>query len=130
VAPCTPAVSRLARGHRVGPFAEPALLSRGRSGSAAQEGAPCYTSRVTQPFALDQAVEALKRDPTRAVRARVGDMTVELRAVPDSPPAVERSAADALREIGPWEGESYEELVALFAGVRQRTSRLVPNFDR
>jgi hypothetical protein len=85
---------------------------------------------VSEPLALDQAVEALKRDPTHAVRARVGDMTVELRAVPDSPPATERSAADALREIGPWEGETYDELVALFAGVRQRTSRLVPDFDR
>jgi hypothetical protein len=85
---------------------------------------------VGQPLALDQAVEALKRDPTRAVRARVGDMTVELRAVPDSPPAVERSADDALREVGPWEGETYEELVALFAGVWQRTSRLVPDLDR
>ncbi|MDP9002573.1 MAG: hypothetical protein M3O46_20990 [Myxococcota bacterium] len=85
---------------------------------------------MSQSLALDQAVEALKRDPTHAVRARVGDMTVELRAVPDSPPAAERSAADALREIGPWEGETYEELVALFAGVRQRISRPVPDLDR
>ena len=85
---------------------------------------------MADPLALDQAVEALKRDPTHAVRVRMGDMTVELRAVPDAPPAIERSAADALRVIGPWEGETYEELVALFAGVRQRTSRLVPNLDR
>ncbi len=90
----------------------------------------CYTCRVSQHLALDQAVEALKRDPTHAVRARVGDLTVELRAVPDSPPEVERSAADALREIGPWEGESYDQLVALFAGIRQYTSRHVPDFDR
>ena len=61
---------------------------------------------MSQPLALDQAVEALKRDPTHAVRARVGDMTVELRAVPDAAPAIERSAADALREIGAWEGDS------------------------
>jgi len=85
---------------------------------------------VNQPLALDQAIEALKRDPTHSVRARVGDLTVELRAVSDSTQAVERSAADALREIGRWEGETYEELVALFAGVRQRTSRPVPNLDR
>jgi hypothetical protein len=84
---------------------------------------------VNHPLALDQAVEALKRDPTHPVRARVGDMTVELRAVPDSPPAFERSAADALREIGPWEGETYDELVALFADVRQRTSRHVPEAE-
>ena len=57
-------------------------------------------------------------------------MTVELRAVPDLSPAAERSAAEVLREIGPWQGESYEELVALFADVRQRTSRPVPDLDR
>ena len=85
---------------------------------------------MAQPLALDQAVEALKRDPTHTLRARVGDMTVELRAVPDSVPAIERSAADAVREVGAWEGETYEELVALFAGVRQRISRLVPDLDR
>jgi hypothetical protein len=85
---------------------------------------------VSQPLALDQALEALKRDPTNAVRARVGEMTVELRAVPDSPPAIERSAADILREIGRWEGETYEELVSLFAGVRQRSSRAVPDLER
>ena len=39
------------------------------------------------------------------------------------------SAADALRAIAPWEGESYEELVELFADVRQRTSRPVPDLD-
>jgi hypothetical protein len=30
---------------------------------------------------LEQALEALKRDPTRPVRARIDDLTVELRAV-------------------------------------------------
>jgi hypothetical protein len=85
---------------------------------------------VSQPLALDQAVEALKRDPTHTVRARVGDLTVELRAVQDTTHPVERSATDALREIGRWEGETYEELVALFAGVRQHTSRPVPDLDR
>jgi hypothetical protein len=108
---------------------EPRVQSGG-SGSEAQDCAPCYTSGVSRHLALDQAVEALKRDPTHAVRARVGDMTVELRAVPDSPPTAARSATDALREIGPWEGETYEELVALFARVRQPTARLVPDLDR
>jgi hypothetical protein len=54
-------------------------------------------------------------------------MTVELRAVSGPPPAPERTVAKVLREIGPWEGESYEELVALFADVLQRTSRAAPN---
>ena len=52
-------------------------------------------------------------------------MTVELRAVADSRRlAIERSAADALREIGPWEGETYDELVALFAGGRKHVRRI------
>ncbi len=85
---------------------------------------------MSQPLALDQALEALKRDPTHTVRARVGELTVELRAVTDSPAELERSAADTLREIGRWEGETYEELVSLFAGVRQRTSRAVPHLER
>jgi hypothetical protein len=37
--------------------------------------------------ALEQAVEALRRDPTHPVRARVDDLIVELRAVVE--PAVE-----------------------------------------
>jgi hypothetical protein len=78
---------------------------------------------VSNRLSLDEAVEALMRDPTHAVRARLGDMIVELRVVPKSPPKPERSAAEVLREVGPWEGESYEELVELFAGVRQRGSR-------
>lgn len=85
--------------------------------------ATCYTSAVSNPLSLDEAVEALTRDPTHAVRARLGEMIVELRVVPGSPPTPERSAAEVLRDVGPWEGESYEELVNLFAGVRQRDSR-------
>ena len=96
----------------------------------ARSRAPCYALNVSQPLALDKAVEALQRDPTHVVRARVGHLTVELRAVSDSPPETERSAAEMLREIGRWEGETYEELVALLAGVRQRTSRPVPDLDR
>jgi len=82
---------------------------------------------------LDEAVEALKRDPTRPVRARVDDLTVELRAVeagvqpePSSRPEGE-SAADVFREIGAWEGESLEELLAFFVEARRHGgSRSVP----
>jgi hypothetical protein len=70
---------------------------------------------VAKP-SLQEALEALKRDPTHPVRARVDDLTVELRAVTE--PAAE-SAADAFREIGPWQGEeTLEELLAFFAGAR------------
>jgi hypothetical protein len=80
---------------------------------------------------LDEAVETLKRDPTHAVRARVDGLTVEIRAVPEGlarPLAPgEKSAADVFREIGPWEGETLDELLAFFAETRRRGgSRNVP----
>lgn len=78
---------------------------------------------------LDEAVEALKRDPTQPVRAKVDDLTVELRAV-DADASVTSgsgSAADVFREIGAWEGETLEELLAFFADARrQGGSRSVP----
>jgi hypothetical protein len=87
------------------------------------EPGTCYVSGVTRPIPLDEAINALKRDPTHAVRIRVDDeLTIEVRAVePSQPP--KRSAADAFREVGRWEGESGEALDALFADVRQRSNR-------
>lgn len=75
---------------------------------------------------LDEALAALKRDPTKPVRARVGDLTVELRAVPET--RADRSAADLFEEIGPWEGETTEELLAFFDEARRMgASRRIPN---
>ena len=67
---------------------------------------------------IEEAVERLKRDPTRSVRAKIGDVTVEVRAVTEE--ATERSAASVFAEIGPWEGETAEELLALLAEARHR----------
>lgn len=78
-----------------------------------------------QPLPLDEAIKALKRDPSHPVRAKVDDqLTVEVRAVQEvRRPG--RSAADAFREIGRWEGETGDELDALFADIRQRSNRVV-----
>jgi hypothetical protein len=85
---------------------------------------------MSQPLSLDQALEALKRDPTHPVRARVDDeLTVEVRAVQETPAEPralapgEKSAADVFHEIGPWEGESLEELLEFFAEARRRGGR-------
>lgn len=85
----------------------------------------CYASLVSQPLRLDQAVEALKRDPTHPVRARVDELTVELRAVPEGPQY--RTAADAFRDIR-WHGdESLDELLEFFRNARREGgSRKVP----
>lgn len=89
---------------------------------------------MSQPLPLDEAVRALKLDPTRAVVARVDDLTVEMRVARPADeaqvPSPEVSAADLLRDLGPWEGESDAEFDDLFRNVRQKTNRVVPNLDR
>jgi hypothetical protein len=87
--------------------------------------APAMLCRVAQPISLDDAIKALKRDPAQPVLIKVDEeLTVEVRAVALGP-ALKRSAADAFHEVGRWEGETGEELDALFADVRQRSNRPV-----
>jgi hypothetical protein len=80
---------------------------------------------VSKPLPLDEAIQVLKRDPTHTVRVRVDEeLTVEVRAVAGVE-ASRKSVADVLGEIGRWEGETGEELDALFSDVRQRSNRPV-----
>jgi len=80
---------------------------------------------------IEEAVVALKLDPTRPVRAKVDGLTVELQAVaagpadhsapqPPAPASGEPSAADLLRGIGPWEGETLDELLRFFSRARRQ----------
>jgi hypothetical protein len=70
---------------------------------------------------IEEAVEQLRRDPTRPVRATVGGLTIEVTAVTEK--ASGRSAASVFGEIGPWEGETTEELLAFLAEARRRGGR-------
>jgi hypothetical protein len=80
---------------------------------------------VSQPLPLDEAIQALKRDPTHPVRVRVDEeLTVEVRAVDEQAP-VSKTVGDLLREIGCWEGETGAALDALF--TRQPGNRRVPD---
>lgn len=74
---------------------------------------------------LEAAVAALKQDPTKPVRAKVGSLTVELRAVSED--MEEASAADVLAAIGAWEGESTEQLLEMLSANR-RGNRGVSDF--
>lgn len=74
---------------------------------------------------LEQVVEQLKREPGRPVRTAVGGFMVEVRAVSDAP--AEQSAADVLSTIGPWAGETTEEILAILAAARHASGqRAVP----
>ncbi len=80
---------------------------------------------VSDPQQLDEAIQALKRDPTLPVRVRVDEqLTVEVRAI-TTEVAPRGSAADAFRRLGRWEGETGADLDALFSDVRQRSNRRV-----
>ena len=70
---------------------------------------------------IEEVVEQLRRDPNHPVRATLGGLTVEVRAVPN--PSAERSAADLFAEIGPWAGETTEEILSLLAEARHRGGR-------
>ncbi|MGC4093360.1 MAG: hypothetical protein QM756_36800 [Polyangiaceae bacterium] len=79
---------------------------------------------MNQLLPLDEAIQALRRDPTQPVLVKVDEgLTVEVRAV-EPPNAPKRSAADVFRDIGRWEGETGAELDGLFS--RQRLNRRVP----
>ena len=69
---------------------------------------------------LDEALQRLKREPGEPVRATVDGMTVEVRVVPDVP--TRRSAADAFAAIGPWKGETTEEMLTFLAEARRQGS--------
>jgi hypothetical protein len=74
---------------------------------------------------IDEALQQLKREPGQPVRAMVEGLTVEVRVVPDLP--VNRSAAALFAEIGPWEGETTDEMLEFLAEARRRGSqRSVP----
>ncbi len=89
------------------------------------ERAPAILRSVSQPLPLDEAIQALRRDPTHPVLVKVDDaLTVEVRVV-EAPAPAKKTLGDLLREIGRWEGESGAELDALF--TRQRGNRQVPD---
>ncbi|HEX6737015.1 MAG TPA: hypothetical protein VF310_01965 [Vicinamibacteria bacterium] len=70
---------------------------------------------------LDEAIEELRRDPSHPVRARSGDLEVEVRVVAE--PSAKRTVADALAALGPWSGESTEEILEMLADARRKGSQ-------
>ncbi len=74
--------------------------------------------RQVEDVTLEEVVAQLKRDPGHPVRAKVGDLTIEVRAVAGQ--GAGKSAADVLAELGPWAGESTEEILHLLAEARRR----------
>jgi hypothetical protein len=70
---------------------------------------------------LEEVLAQLKKDPGHPVRARVGGLTIEVRTIDEQGPA--RSAADVFAELGPWAGESTEEILRVLAAARRSGGR-------
>jgi hypothetical protein len=67
------------------------------------------------PASLEEAVAALKRDPQRPVHARVDNLDVEIRVL-----AAEKAVpTDIFAGVGPWQGESTDELLRVLHEARQ-----------
>lgn len=74
---------------------------------------------------LEEVLEQLRRDPSHPVRTTVSGLTIEVRAVAE--PATAASAADLFAAIGPWAGETTDEILAILADARhQGGQRSVP----
>jgi hypothetical protein len=69
---------------------------------------------------LDEALSQLKRDPAYPVRANVEGMTVEVRVVGATRPG--DSAAEPFALVGPWAGETTDEILAILAEARRKRS--------
>jgi hypothetical protein len=81
-------------------------------------GLPSLRTRWLVAKTIEEAVEQLKRDPTQPVRASVGGLTIEVRAVPE--PAGDTSAAEVFAGLGPWAGETTEQILELLAAARRQ----------
>lgn len=72
---------------------------------------------------IKEAMAALKCDPDQPVTAEIDGLVVEIRVTG------RRTAGDIFREVGPWEGESQEELIKMLREARdQGGSKEMPRF--
>jgi hypothetical protein len=68
-------------------------------------------------FSVEKALTELEKRPGRSVRARLRGLDIEMRVVNKAPTSVK--LGDLLASLGPWAGESAEELSRFLAGSRK-----------
>lgn len=67
------------------------------------------------PASLEEAVAELKRDPRQLVHARVDNLDLEIRVVASETV----TPGDLFEGVGPWQGQTTEELLRLLREARQ-----------
>ena len=106
------------------PFAAPPVTAGCRS---LESGARSrrMAAKATATKSLDEAVAALRKDPTAHVRTEVQGLAVEIRVVREE---ANRTAAAIFEELGPWEGEDSDEIAQILTQCRrQGSTRRVPD---
>ena len=87
--------------------------------------------QIGVPCLVFEAVAELKRDPAHPVRLIVDGIEIELRRPPESgviQGAVDQSnLGDRIAAIGPWQGESTDELVEILRRGGDDTARNLPD---
>jgi len=73
---------------------------------------------------LAEAVAELTRHPSQSVQTRVGGLEVELRAVTSG--QVEPGLGDRMAAIGPWVGESTDEILRIVREGRRHGGSAEP----
>ena len=84
-----------------------------------------------RPMTVEEAVAALKRDPTHPVRLTLDGIEVELRRSPETEiirgVSDQSNLGDRIAAIGPWQGESTEELIELLRRGRDANVPKLPD---
>jgi hypothetical protein len=84
-----------------------------------------------RPTTLEEAVAELKRDPAHPVRLVVDGIEIELRRPPETGvihgAADQSNLGDRIAAIGPWQGESTDELIEILRRGRDENARSPPD---
>jgi hypothetical protein len=80
-----------------------------------------------RPRTIEEAVAELKRDPAHPIRLMLDGIEVEIRRPPEAvviQGVVDQSnLGDRIAAIGPWQGESTEELIEILRSGRYENVR-------
>lgn len=70
---------------------------------------------------IEDILAQLRRDPSHPVRATVGGLEIQVQLVAER--AIGTSAADVFAALGPWSGETTEEILGILGEARRGGGR-------
>lgn len=83
-----------------------------------------------RPKTIEEAVAELKRDPSHPIRLIVDGIEIELRRSPAAGVVAgssdQSNLGDRIAALGPWQGESAEELLEILRRGREESAQQPP----